>query len=85
MTTGWGSRDPIAGPLCLVQQEAEPALGLHRALELNLACALSLNSQFEDSVNRFKTLEDSGKHLLAVEDFSVCTKDADVTCQIPTL
>ena len=64
VTTGWGTRDRIAGPLCLVQQEATPALGLQHALQLNLACALSLNSHYQDAVNKFRTLEDSGRHLL---------------------
>ncbi|KAL3149301.1 hypothetical protein ABBQ32_14165 [Trebouxia sp. C0010 RCD-2024] len=58
---GWGTRDGIAGPLCLVQQEADPAFGLQHALELNLACALSVNSQHEEAVKKFRTLEDSGR------------------------
>ncbi|KAL3133073.1 hypothetical protein ABBQ38_006975 [Trebouxia sp. C0009 RCD-2024] len=58
---GWGTRDRIAGPLCLVQQEADPAFGLQHALELNSACALSLNSQHEEAVKKFKLLEESGR------------------------
>lgn len=82
VTTGWGTRDRIAGPLCLVQQEADPAFGLQHALELNSACALSLNSQHEEAVKKFKLLEESGKHMPTGLLFPICTPHRELKSKV---
>ena len=58
---GWDTRDRIAGPLSLVQQESDSTMVLQHSLELNSARALSLNSCHQEAVDKFGALEASGK------------------------
>lgn len=63
---GWGTRNRIAGPFSLTQQESDPTSVLQHSLELNSARALSLNSCHQEAVDKFRALDASGMGLAAV-------------------
>ena len=73
--TGSGeSKDRIAGPLSLVQQDTQSIQGLQQALDLNLARALMLSSRCAEACDKFKSLDITGMlSVLMLIQLKVCT------------
>ena len=55
------TRDRIAGPLSLVQQDCGRTTTLQHAIQLNLARATMLNSYTQEAIDQFAGLEQRGK------------------------
>lgn len=66
---GWGTKDRIAGPLSLIQQDSDSTQVLQHSLELNSARALSLNSCHQEAVDKFRALDASGRCHAFVKNF----------------